>query len=82
MMFVFLRMLFIKEQNVSARKLTQKSQSDNINSNEKISERINTSFTNDEENENCLGKYLSYYIYAFVLGAYINVKKLYKMGPI
>jgi hypothetical protein len=38
---------------------------------------------NDEiDDENCLKKYSAYYIYAVILGGYINVKRLYKMGPI
>jgi hypothetical protein len=31
---------------------------------------------------NCYSQYLAYYVYALILGAYINVKRLYKMGPI
>jgi len=35
------------------------------------------------ENSKCLtSKYLAYYMYALILGAYVNVKRLYKMGPI
>ncbi len=35
-----------------------------------------------EDKGMCLGNYAAYYLYAIILGAYINVKKLYKMGPI
>jgi hypothetical protein len=35
-----------------------------------------------EEKENCTLTYLAYYACALILGAYVNVKRLYKMGPI
>ena len=34
------------------------------------------------QDEKCYSKYLAYYAYALILGAYINIKRLYKMGPI
>jgi len=30
----------------------------------------------------CYSQYMTYYVFALVLGAYVNVKKLYKLGPI
>ncbi len=30
----------------------------------------------------CYSQYIAYYLFALVLGAYVNVKRLYKMGPI
>ena len=32
--------------------------------------------------QSCVDIYYMYYVYALVLGAYANVKRLYKMGPI
>lgn len=36
----------------------------------------------EKEEKCCYSKYLYYYVYALILGAYVNVKRLYKMGPI
>ena len=35
-----------------------------------------------EKEEKCYSQYFAYYAYALILGAYINIKRLYKMGPI
>lgn len=37
---------------------------------------------NGEGVASCYSQYIAYYAYALILGAYINVKRLYKMGPI
>lgn len=36
----------------------------------------------NRKEENCVQTYIMYYVYAVILGAYINIKRLYKMGPI
>ena len=42
----------------------------------------NIFYIEDAEEASCVSKYMTYYAYALVLGAYINFKRLAKMGPI
>ena len=36
----------------------------------------------EPQETSCFTQYLTYYFFALVLGAYVNVKRLYKLGPI
>ncbi len=83
MMFVFLRMLFVNEKSVLNRTSVNKDEIKEIDDKEVHIEKIEAKNLNEvEDNENCVGRYMVYYFYALVLGAFINVKKLCKMGPI
>ena len=82
MMFVFLRVLIVDEQAGIKRKCLKKEKNHSDQSDEIVAS-LDVEVTKEKyQTEYCVDTYLIYYIYAIILGAYVNVKKLYKMGPI
>ncbi len=47
-----------------------------------ISQLDHIKIYNQYQSDDCKTTYLMYYASALILGAYVNFKKLYKMGPI
>lgn len=97
MMCIFLGVLFTSEnvkENVNQRINVCKtnicnnfpkfeSNSHNTHDNSIFFMFTNTEDKYDTTEETCYyGRYMMYYSYALILGAFLNVKKLYKMGTI
>jgi hypothetical protein len=88
MLFVFLKVLYynekispevkkIENQEVTGNEIRSK---DNFFTMNFIS--VYEFVDSTEKEEKCYSQYVAYYLYALILGAYINIKRLYKMGPI
>lgn len=85
MLFMFIRMTIIYEKEIDQEKLIENNWNDeNILHKEKYANDVNIRIPVFSENytDNCKTNYLLYYAGALILGAYVNFKKLYKMGPI
>ena len=92
LLFVFIKVLCVNEkynsqiiktengENCLTENIFTKSQKSFFDAN--YSSKRSLVGSEDKEEGSCYTKYLLYYVYALILGAYINVKRLYKMGPI
>jgi hypothetical protein len=79
MLYVFLNILFANEKiNPEIIKIENE-----INTfKDYLLSSNNFFYIEDVEETSCVSRYMSYYAYALVLGAYINFKRLAKLGPI
>ncbi len=79
MFFVFLRMTVVYERETLQEKLNQHN---NAYTQQDQENYLAIKLLSANNQDPCKINYAFYYASALILGAYVNFKKLYKMGPI